>query len=295
MSAPFLSRSLRVVPLVLAASLSAHAQPQVRDARAAVHAFPVPAQRIVSLLPSLTETVCALGACARLVGVDRYSNWPADLRHLPRLGSTDEPQIEGIVALRPDLVLLHPRSRAIEPLERLGIRVLAFDARTHAQMREVMDALAVVIGQPDAGRAAWQRIDARLDAAKARIPAGWRGRRVYFDVHGVAAASEASFIGETLRRLGLDNVVPGHLGAFPKLGAEFVLRAAPDVVMAPSQADISRLHARPGWSSMAAMRDGRLCLFEPARADMMMRAGPRLDEAAEAIVDCLRRLEREAR
>lgn len=283
--------SLRVVPLVLAASL-AHGQPQVRDARDTVHVFRVPAQRIVSLLPSLTETVCALGACDQLVGIDRYSNWPADLRHLPQLGSTDQPQIEGIVALRPDLVLLHPRSRAIEPLERLGIRVLAFDARTHAQMREVMDAVAVAIGRPGAGRAAWQRIDARLDAARARIPANWRGRRVYFDVHGVSAASEASFIGETLQRLGLANVVPGHLGTFPKLSPEFVLRAAPDVVMAPALGNVSRIGGRPGWSSIEAIRTGRLCLFESGQADVLLRAGPRLDEAADAIVDCLRQVDR---
>ena len=77
----------------------------VRDDRQQVIDLPQAPQRVVSLLPSLTETVCALGACERLVGVDRYSNWPASVQSLPRVGGGLDPSIEGIVALRPDLVL----------------------------------------------------------------------------------------------------------------------------------------------------------------------------------------------
>lgn len=250
-------------------------------------------QRIVSLLPSLTETVCALGECARLVGVDRYANWPAAIDALPRVGGIDDAQVERIVALRPDLVLLRSRSRAADRLEALGIRVLALDARTHADIRRVMETVARVMGRPGAGEATWRRLDAHLDAARARIPAAWQGQRVYVELHGgAAAAGPGSFIGETLQRLGLHNVVPAGANPFPKLGPEFVVRADPDVLIAMNPADLATLAARrPGWSAMRAVREGRYCGFADGRDDLLLRAGPRLDAAANAIVDCLQSLQ----
>lgn len=268
---------------------SAHAAGiRLEDDRGTTLELQAPARRIVSLMPSLTETVCALDACDRLVGIDRHANWPASVKGLPQVGGIDDANIERIVALKPDLVLLRPRSRAAEPLERLGLKVLALDAKTHADMRRVMETVARATGKPGAGEAFWRRLDAGLDAARARVPAGWKGRRVYFEVHGgVAAASESSFIGETLARLGLANAVPGTLGPFPKMSPEFVVRANPDVLMVSALGEISAMAARPGWSAMSAIQRGRVCSFASARFDLMMRPGPRLDEAADAIVGCL--------
>ena len=90
----------------------------------AAHAAP---QRIVSLLPSLTESVCELGACSRLVGVDRYSNWPTSVQQLPRVGGGIDPNIEAIVALKPDLVLMAESTRAAERLQALGLKVLMLE------------------------------------------------------------------------------------------------------------------------------------------------------------------------
>jgi len=86
-----------------------------------------PAQRIISLLPSLTETVCALDACNRLVGIDRYSNWPESIAKLPRMGGGIDPNIESIVALKPDLVLMAGSARGIERLKSLGLTVLTLE------------------------------------------------------------------------------------------------------------------------------------------------------------------------
>jgi len=94
----------------------AHAQGFVRDDRGAALLFPAPPARIVSLVPSLTESVCALGACARLVGTDRYSNWPAEVLKLPKLGGLDDAQVERIAALAPDVVLAAPSARIVAPL-----------------------------------------------------------------------------------------------------------------------------------------------------------------------------------
>jgi iron complex transport system substrate-binding protein len=253
--------------------------------------LPAPARRIVSLLPSLTETVCALDACERLVGVDRSSNWPASIAALPRLGGLEDTQIERIVALRPDVVLAASSSRAIERLESLGLRVLALEPKGFEDTRRVLRAVARALGRPQDGDALWARIDARITTAAARVPGSMRGLRTYFEVSEAPhAASEGSFVGETLARLGLRNVVPASLGPFPQLNPEFIVRAAPELVIGPARA-VAAMPARPGWAALPALRDRRACAIEPARYEAVVRPGPRLGEAAEAVADCLVALE----
>jgi iron complex transport system substrate-binding protein len=100
----------------------------LRDAAQHELRFERPPQRVVTLLPSLTETVCALGECARLVATDRYSNWPASVRRLPKAGGLDDAQIEFIVSLKPDVVILAHAGLVTERLRDLGMT--AFDVET---------------------------------------------------------------------------------------------------------------------------------------------------------------------
>lgn len=263
------------------------AAPRVIDDRGRAVDLPRVPQRIVALAPALTETVCALGACGRLVGTDRHSNWPASVRALPKLGGLDDVQVERIVALRPDLVLAATSTRAVERLEALGLRVLALEPRTLAQIRRTLDAVATALGDEAAAAAVWQRLEQRIDAAAARVPLALRGRRVYFEVASVPyAAGEASFVGELLARLGLRNIAGAALGPFPQLNPEFVLRALPEVAMGSAQA-VAEMPSRPGWSALPALRARSVCGFGAAAYDTLMRAGPRLGDAAEAIADCL--------
>jgi iron complex transport system substrate-binding protein len=154
--------------------------PTLRDDRGVEHRLPAPPQRIVSLLPSLTETVCALQACSRLVGVDRYSTWPASVKKLPQLGGLEDTQIERLVALKPDLVLVASSARAIDRLEALGLRVVVLEPRTLQDTERVLIQVARVLGEPSAGPALWLRLQARVAAAAARVPTALRGRQVYF-------------------------------------------------------------------------------------------------------------------
>jgi iron complex transport system substrate-binding protein len=246
-----------------------------------------PAQRIVSLLPSLTETVCALGACKRLVGVDRYSNWPASVKLLPQLGGLEDTQIERLVALKPDLVLAVGAARAIDRLQALGITVMALEPQSLDDTQRVLDKVAQALGDRAAGLTAWQRIDARITAAAARVPPALRGKKVYFEVAAAPyAAGAASFVGETLTRLGVGNVVPLSLGTFPKLNPEFVVRAQPDIVMASARA-LSEMPSRPGWAALTALQTRMSCGFAADRWDPLVRPGPRLADAAEILADCL--------
>ena len=246
-----------------------------------------PAQRVVSLLPSLTETVCALSACNRLVGVDRFSNWPVTVRSLPRLGGLEDTQIERIVSLKPDLVLVAVSARAADRLEALGLKVLALEPKNLAQTRQVLHTVALALGRPEQAEPLWAHLDGRIQAAAARVPPAWRGQRVYFEVSSAPyAAGEASFVGELLGRLGLGNVVPAAMGPFPKLNPEFVVRAQPGLLMA-SKRNLAEMPGRPGWAAITALRQRRSCGFTEAQGDLLARPGPRLAEGAELIVDCL--------
>ena len=138
-----------------------------------------PPQRIVSLLPSLTEFVCALGACARLVGVDDFSNYPAEVRKLPHVGGLEDAHIETIVGLRPDLVLVPTSSRALERLQGLGLKVLALEPRTFADVQRVLGFLGPVLAARD-GAQVWREIAQGVDAAARALPPSQRSARVYF-------------------------------------------------------------------------------------------------------------------
>ena len=169
----------------VALHLGAHAGIRVTDDRGHGVDLPQAPQRIVSLLPSLTETVCELHACERLVGTDRFSNWPARVQSLPKLGGLEDAQLERIVMLKPDLVLAAVSARAIERLEGLGIPVLALEAKSLGDVHRTLEVVAQALGTPGAGHALWQRIEARMDAAARRVPAALRGRKVYFEVAAV--------------------------------------------------------------------------------------------------------------
>jgi iron complex transport system substrate-binding protein len=273
--------------LVFSVASAACAQIEVRDDRGTSQHFAALPQRIVSLLPSLTESVCTLGACARLVGVDRFSNWPPQVAQLPKLGGLDDAQIERIVALKPDVVLASKSARVVSRLEALGLRVIVIQAETHADVKRMLGTLGQLLGASVQAQQAWSRIEADLLLAARQVPAAVRGQRVYFEVAAAPyAASAGSFIGETLALLGMANVVPAELGWYPRLNPEFVVRSRPDIVMA-SRRELQGMRLRPGWQNLHALVRARTCGFDVAPYDMLVRPGPRMGEGALVLAECL--------
>jgi iron complex transport system substrate-binding protein len=259
---------------------------QVTDDRGVVVSLPQSPQRIVSLLPSLTETVCELGQCQRLVGVDRYSNHPASVRALPKAGGGIDPNIEAIVALKPDVVLMATSSRGVQRLEALGLKVLAMEPKSSADAQRVMGKLGQLLEVPDAQRI-WRAIDAGVMAAAQSLPPGARSLRVYYEVSaGGYAAGTQSFIGEMMARLGVQNIVTPDLGPFPRINPEYVVRANPDLIMIGAR-NVQGMAQRPGWSGMRALREQRVCVFTADESDVLVRPGPRMAEAARVMARCI--------
>jgi iron complex transport system substrate-binding protein len=282
---------LLALVLALGLGLPAWAAPgspsRITDDEGRVERFDRPPQRIVTLLPSLAETVCALGHCSSVVGVDRYTQWPPELKTRPKVGGGLDPNLEQIVALRPDVVLLAASARAAERLRALGLKVLVFEPETYADTQAVTLKLGQLLAVPHAA-ALWQKWEAAIVQTAHNLPPSAQGLRVYFEVGPEPyAAGEASFMGEILKRLGLKNIVPVRMGTFPKLNPEFVVQANPELILVGNKS-ASLLTQRPGWGRIRAVQSQQICVFTSEQSDVLVRPGPRLPEAAQIIADCLR-------
>jgi len=260
---------------------------QLHDDLGRITEWSSPPQRIITMLPSLTETVCELGACDKLVGVDRYSNYPEQVKTLPKLGGLDDSNIEAIVALRPDVVLAASSSRIGERLAGLGVKVVTLDTKSHEDVQRVLGKVGVLLGVADAQRV-WRHIDAGVGAAAQSLPPEARGVLVYYEVDSAPyAAGESSFMGQTLKRLGARNIIPAAMGPFPKINPEFVVRANPQLIMI-GQRHLAALYKRPGWEQIDALRKQHVCIFSPEESDVLTRPGPRMAQGAQIMASCLR-------
>jgi iron complex transport system substrate-binding protein len=272
---------------LLGSSLAAYAVPvSVIDDRGVRVVFDKPPQRIVSLLPSLTESVCALGKCSALVGVDRFSNWPNSIQELPKLGGMGDINIERIVQLKPDVVLLEKASPVIARLNELGIKTVALDVKSMGDEKRTLQKLDAILGTSESARV-WNQIEKDIMRANKQLSAQDQIIRVYFEVNPAPfAAGSNSFIGEILTQLNVANIIPKGLGPFPKINPEFVVQAKPEVILL-TESTVADIQKRPGWGSIPAVSKNRICVFTGNQNDVLVRPGPRMGEAALLISQCI--------
>jgi iron complex transport system substrate-binding protein len=250
-----------------------------------------PAARVVTLLPSLAEVVCDLGACNRLVGIDRYTNWPPETANVAVVGGGLDPQLEAILRSRPDLIVMAPSARVIARLRDLGLPVLALEPKRMADLARTYRALGEALGIAEAD-ARFTQLQSDLGVLKRSVDASWLGARVYFEVSDeLYAAGPDSFVGELLTSLGFGNAISSGLGPFPKISPEWVVRANPGVLVVSEQT-VGRLTQRPGWSGMQAIAEKQVCAMPQAQADALVRPGPRLVSGAQWLVRCINQLKR---
>lgn len=249
-----------------------------------------PPTRVVSMVPSHTETVCALGACDLLVGRDAWSNWPESVGALPNLGDAFAPDLEALVALAPDLVLVDEYSGLHEPLAALGITVYAGTPQTLAETYAFFELLGAVLGRPTEAALLTGRVQGEI-AGVAAVIAGEAQPSVFIELDpSPYSAGPDSYMGSLLTMAGGQNVVPASLGDFPLVDPEFVVAANPEVILltdAPFGVTVAEVAARPGWAALAAVVNGRVIELDGTTVDMLSRAGPRLGEAVLALARVL--------
>ena len=241
----------------------------------------VPA-RVVSLAPSVTEIVYALGTGERLVGVCGQCDHPREVAALPRVGGYLAPSVETTLALRPDLVIAVPspgNREAVRAIERAGVRVLIVHDRTLSDLWDSVRDIAGALDVPDAGERVTADVRRRLDAVRARV-AGLPVRRVLVVVgHSpLMAVGRGTLQDELIRIAGGENVAADAGEAWPTLALELVVARAPEVIVDASmgtERGASELFG--GLTTVPAVRDGRVVRLESAG---FLRAGPRVPEAA---------------
>lgn len=258
------------------------------------HTVKLPARvaRVVSLAPSLTEILFAIGAGDQVIGVDRFSNWPAEARGRTLVGSDIEPSLERIVALKPDVVFsartANPEA-TVHGLERLGVPVYVSRSETLAEVRRDVVNVGEVVGRRAEAEALAASMAARLEALRGAVAGdGGAGPLVLVVVwpEPLTVAGPGSFVDELLRHVGARNLAADAAVPFPTYGVERVIERQPDVIIVGTHAagapPLQPLERLP----VPAARQGRIHLVD---GDLLFRPGPRLADGAEALVAALKR------
>jgi iron complex transport system substrate-binding protein len=246
--------------------------------------------RVVSMIPSSTEIVCALEACELLVGADQFSNYPAEVNELPRLGSAFSPNIEEIVALEPDLVLVDEDSGLAAKLEAVGLTVYAGTGQTYDELFANFRVLGRLLDRETEAALLAGRVRGEVEAV-AELVAELASPTVYFEIDATPySVGPTSFIGVLIAKAGGRNIVEPGMGEFPQLDPEFVVAADPQVIVladAPYGESAETVAGRPGWSGLTAVVTERVVELDAEQVDALSRPGPRIGLAVSALARIL--------
>jgi ABC-type Fe3+-hydroxamate transport system substrate-binding protein len=266
---------------------------QVRDALGREHAFAAPPRRIVSLVPSLSETLFALGAGEALAGVTDFCVHPADgVRSLPRVGGTKNPNLAAIRALRPDLVLANKeenRRRDVEALEASGVPVFVTYARSVREAVDEIGLLGRICGSVEAAAHIAAEVERELAlaaAGRAGAPATSTVALVWRDPFMVVGAD--TFAHDLLLCCGARNPFAGTTGAsrYPRVELRALEAAQPEVILLPTEPYAFGERDRDELLRLAcpASRAGRVHVIE---GELLSWYGPRMPRALETIAALL--------
>jgi iron complex transport system substrate-binding protein len=285
------------VVIVLLGALAAAGCGGGSDRTPAVPGHP---QRIVSLAPSLTETLFALGVGDRVVGVTRYCAYPAEARELPRVGGHLDPNFEAIVSLEPDLVVVIPSSHENRRrLESLGIAVLEVDQHDVDAVLDSVSTVADACGVGERGAALRSMIEDRLADVAATVAGSPRVRTLVVVGHQIGggavrsvwAAGPDTFYDGVLRIAGGVNVVDGSVARYPELSREGLTALDPEVVLdviaAVEERNLDLDEVLSGWRRLSELRAVRAHRVSVLEGDHMVVPGPRLPEMVEAVARAL--------
>lgn len=252
--------------------------------------------RIVSLAPSVTESLFAIGAGPQVVGVTQFCTFPPEADALPEVGgfSADTISVEAIVDLTPDLVIAGSAGQepVVAALEQLGIPALVFDPTSFEEVYASLEQLGYLTGNVAGADQVVAAMRARVAAVTAvvdQIPAAERPT-VFWEVFDepLMTAGPTTFIGQMIALAGATSIFADATEDYPQVSAEAIVERDPDVILGPSshadKLSPELVAARPGWGELRAVRDGRVYLLD---GDTTSRPGPRLADALEELARTL--------
>jgi iron complex transport system substrate-binding protein len=248
-----------------------------------------PARRVVSLNPSLTATLVALGAAAQLVGVDDYSaRQQRAVRELPAVGGLFNPSLEAILGLAPDLVVLVPSAQQRDlrvRLEALGVEVLELPNITLAELLASIQALGARVGREAAARARVEAIESAWRAVAAESAARPRVRAVLvLQRDPLYVVGRGSFIDSMLAAAGAENPANMFAEPYPRASLEWLIAAAPDLILDASEDPEEPRDYWARWPSLPAVVAGRV---ERIPASLVTLPGPYPEQALALLAEAI--------
>ena len=243
-------------------------------------------QRIVSLTPSVTEILFALGAGDDVVGVSQYCDYPPEATHLPRVGSFLTPNLEAIVALHPTLVIgigLSSQMREIRALNEMGCEIMTIQDESVAQIEESIRAVGVKIGRADAADALLMKLNAQINDVRQRVASLPRVRVVMLVGHEpLTAVGPGTFLDDLLKLANSDNIADSISQQWPKLSIEFIIAMRPEVILDGQMGTDPSAPARywDRYQSIPAVQDHHVYGYP---SDQILHSGPRIGASLQML------------
>lgn len=275
-----------VMAALAGAALAAGAQPSPRP------------QRIVSLVPAVTEMLFAIGAGPRVVGVSSFDKYPEDVKTRARVGALVDPDVERIFALKPDLVVAYATQDELRAqLSRAGIASFVYRHRGLAEIAATMRELGKVTGEATGAEAAASRFERRIEKVRADTAGRPRPRTLLVfgrdpgSLRNVYASGGTGFLHEALEAAGGDNVFGDVRRESVQASTELILARAPEAIV---ELRTSALLTEPGahaapWQKLAAVPAVRRGRIHVLSGDYLVVPGPRMADAVEALAAVLHR------
>ncbi|MGQ9684517.1 MAG: ABC transporter substrate-binding protein [Anaerolineae bacterium] len=261
----------------------------VDDSQAEI-VLPAPPQRIVSLVPSITEILYALGAGDNVVGNTTYCDYPEAAKGVEKVGSFTEIDLEKVVGLAPDIVFggsLHSQQTAPALRER-GVQVALLEANSIEGTLDQISRIGQLIGREAEADALVKQLQGRLDAVSAKVSKAPRPR-VFWELDPTLyTAGKGSFVDDLITYAGGENIGRQMEGEWPQFSLETLIAADPEVIVLADHGfgeTADTVKARPGWEGITAVKNGRIVEVEDI--NIVSRAGPRLVDAVEYIAKAL--------
>lgn len=248
-------------------------------------------ERLVSLSPALTEAVFSLGEGSRLVGVSTFCNRPEEALAIEKVGDAFTLDTEKLVSLKPDLVLVAGsrdyETQVEKDLARLGIPAWVSGPATVAEVLEDIKALSQVLGVEKKGDELVEELSRELEAVRAAIPQESERPKVFIAIDSeLWTCGKGSFIDDVIAIAGGINIAGDVEQQYLQLSMEDLLAKDPDVILVAIPEDQAQaLSTRPGWSSLTAVKEGRVFFPNP---DLISRPGPAVVEGIKEIASWLR-------
>jgi iron complex transport system substrate-binding protein len=247
--------------------------------------------KIVSLAPSNTELVYALGLGDKLVGVDEFSNYPEEAKQKEKVGGYNDTNIERVVALNTDLVLASTNvtPQLITSLEGRGLKVVVLNPPNLAGVVANIKLLAQIANVLDKGEQLAGDFQKKLDDVAAKVKNASTKPKVFYELDPTLfTVGPGSFVDDMIQKAGGQNIVTDASNPFPQLSQEAVVAKDPDVILVTvyiGGGDTpDKVLSRPGWENISAVKNKRVYGLD---ADIVSRPGPRAAQGVELIAKAL--------